>query len=110
MTTFSAGEQTHQAVLPQQPALESVGADTPGSRDETAHGHPATARGTGREHGRGETDGHSTGSRRRNAGTSASARETAEHRNGDVPPDDRTYCGGTGAQRVFVLSKDGHAL
>jgi hypothetical protein len=51
MTTFPVGEQTHQAVLPQRPALESVGADTPGSRDETAHGLPATARGTGVEHG-----------------------------------------------------------
>lgn len=49
MTTFPAGEQTHQAVLPQQPALESVRADIPGSRDETAHGQPATERGTGRE-------------------------------------------------------------
>ena len=110
MTTFPAGEQTHQAVLPQQPALESVGADTPGSRDETAHGHPATARGTGRKHGRGETDGRGTGPRRRHAETSASAMETAENRSGDVPTHGHAYTGGIGASRVFVLSKDGRPL
>lgn len=110
MTTFPPGEQTHQAVLPQQPALESVGADTPGSRDETAHGHPATARGTGRKHGRGETDGHGTRTRRRHAETNASAMETAENRSGDAPAHGHTYAGGIGASRVFVLSKDGQPL
>lgn len=110
MTTFPAGEQTHQAVLPQQPALESVGADTPGSRDETAHGHPVTARGTDREHGRGETDGRGTGPRRRHAETSASAMETAENGSGDVPTHGHTYAGGIGASRIFVLSKDGRPL
>ncbi|WP_351227012.1 RRXRR domain-containing protein [Streptomyces sp. NPDC002133] len=103
MTTFPAGEKTHQAVLPQQPALESVGADTPGSRDETAHGHPATAWGTGREHGRGETDGNSTTSRRRHA-------VQAEIGDGDVPTQGNTYEGGTGTSRVFVLDKHGHPL
>ncbi|MEU6416719.1 RRXRR domain-containing protein [Streptomyces spiralis] len=83
MTTFPAGEQTHQAVLPQQPALESVGADNPGSRDETAHGHPAAARGTGREHGRGETDGSGTGTRRRHAKNAATAAQAAEE--GSIP-------------------------
>ncbi|MFE1309030.1 RNA-guided endonuclease IscB [Streptomyces sp. NPDC058755] len=101
MTTFPAGEQTHQAVLPQQPALEPVRADTPGSRDETAHGHPATARGTGREHGRGETDGHGTRTRRRHAKRAAQTAQAAENGSGDAP---------TGASRVFVLSKDGHPL
>jgi 5-methylcytosine-specific restriction endonuclease McrA len=103
MTTFPLGEQTHRAVLPQQPALESVGADTPGSRDETAHGQPVTARGTGREHGRGETDGHSTEPRRRHAAQ-------AETRDGDVPMQGNAYHGGTGAGRVFVLAKDGQPL
>ncbi|MFF4271054.1 RNA-guided endonuclease IscB [Streptomyces sp. NPDC001536] len=102
MTTFPAGEQTHHAVLPQQLALEFVRADTPGSRDETAHGHPATARGTGREHGRGETDGHSTEARRRHA--------KAENRSGDAPTQDHSYTGGVGASRVFVLAKDGQPL
>ncbi|NNN35871.1 HNH endonuclease [Streptomyces sp. S3(2020)] len=102
MTTFPAGEQTHQAVLPQQLALESVGADTPGSRDETAHGHPAIARGTGREHGRGETDGHGTEARRRHA--------KAENGSGDAPTPDRSYTGGVGASRVFVLAKHGQPL
>ncbi|MFF5013732.1 RNA-guided endonuclease IscB [Streptomyces sp. NPDC001165] len=110
MTTFPVGEQTHLAVLPQQPALESVGADTPGSRDETAHGHPATVRGTGREHGRGETDGHGTGARRHHAKNAASAAEAAENRSGDAPTQDQSYTGGVGASRVFVLSKDGQPL
>ncbi|WP_200307199.1 RNA-guided endonuclease IscB [Streptomyces adelaidensis] len=110
MTTLPAGENTHQAVLPQQPALESVGADTPGSRDETAHGHPATARGTGGKHGRGETGGHSTTARRRHAKTTATAAETAENGDGDVPTHGDTYAGGVGAGRVFVLSKDSKPL
>ncbi|WP_330339274.1 RRXRR domain-containing protein [Streptomyces sp. NBC_00557] len=110
MTTFPAGEQTHQAVLPQQPALEPVSADTPGSRDETAYGHPATARGTGGKHGRGETDGHGTGTRRRHAKSAAQAAKAAENGNGDVPAGNELYTGGTGAGRVFVLSRDGHPL
>ncbi|MFD8304336.1 RNA-guided endonuclease IscB [Streptomyces sp. NPDC059690] len=110
MTTFPAGEQSHQAVLPQQPALESVRADTPGSRDETAHGHPATARGTGREHGRGETGGRRTETRRRHAEPAATAAEKAENGSGDAPSSDRPYAGGVGASRVFVLSKDGRPL
>lgn len=67
MTTFFTGEQTHQAVLPQQPALESAGADTPGSRDETAHGLPDPKPGTGVGHGRGETGAVRTRTRRRHA-------------------------------------------
>ena len=99
MTTFPAGRKTHQAVLPQQPALESARADTPGSRDETARGHFAETRGTGRGHGRGETDGSGTPARRRHA-------EQAENRGGDAPQA-RT---GSGSPRVFVLSKDGLPL
>lgn len=110
MTTFPAGEQTRQAVLPQQPALESVRADTPGSRDETAHGHPATARGTGREHGRGETGGRGTRPRRRHAKSAATAAEAAENGSGDASPHNPPYAGGTGASRVFVLSKEGDPL
>ncbi|GGS51000.1 RNA-guided endonuclease IscB [Streptomyces cinerochromogenes] len=110
MTTFPAGEQTHRAVLPQQPALESARADTPGSRDETAHGHPATARGTGGEHGRGEIDGYGTGTRRRHAKNVATAANTAENGSGDAPPHDRKSKAGTGNGRVFVLSRDGHPL
>ncbi|WP_141205569.1 RNA-guided endonuclease IscB [Streptomyces griseorubiginosus] len=110
MTTFPVGEQTHLAVLPQQPALESVGADTPGSRDETAHGHPAAVRGTGREHERGETGGLGTGVRRRHAETVAPAAEAAENGSGDAPAHDQSHAGGVGAGRVFVLSKDGRPL
>ncbi|MET7450642.1 RNA-guided endonuclease IscB [Streptomyces sp. NPDC005574] len=110
MTTFPAGEQTHQAVLPQQPALESVRADTPGSRDETAHGHPATRRSTGREHGRGETGGKGTSLRRRHAKSAATAAEAAENGSGDASARGPSYTGGTGAGRVFVLSRDGQPL
>ncbi|MFH8838664.1 RRXRR domain-containing protein [Streptomyces sp. NPDC017868] len=99
MTTFPAGRKTHQAVLPQQPALESASADTPGSRDETARGHLTETRGTGRGHGRGETDGRGTRARRRHA-------EQAENRGGDAPQA-RT---GSGSHRVFVLSRDGLPL
>lgn len=102
MTTFLAGEQTHQAVLPQQPALESASADTPGSRDETAHGLPATTPGTGVEHGRGETGAVRTGTRRRHARSAASAAETAETGSGDAPH--------LAASRVFVLAKGGEPL
>lgn len=102
MTTFLTGEQTHQAVLPQQPALESASADTPGSRDETAHGLPATVPGAGVEHGRGETGGVRTGTRRRHARSAASAAETAETGSGDAPRPT--------ASRVFVLAKEGEPL
>lgn len=110
MTTFPVGEQTHQAVLPQRPALESVGADTPGSRDETAHGLPATARGTVGEHGRGETDGRGTRARRRHAKSAATAARAAEDRSGDAPEHQQSYTGGVGASRVFVLARDGRPL
>lgn len=110
MTTFPAGEQTHQAVLPQQPALESVRADTPGSRNETAHGHPAIAWGTGREHGRGETGGHNTRARRRHTNRAATAAKAAENGSGDAPPQDQPYDGGVGVGRVFVLSREGQPL
>ncbi|MFJ9181080.1 RNA-guided endonuclease IscB [Streptomyces sp. NPDC102360] len=103
MATFPVGEQTHPGVLPQRRALESVGADNPGSRDETAHGHPAVPRrDTGREHGRGETDGHGTQARRRHA-------DQAETGSGDAPTP-QNYEGGYGAGRVFVLAKDGQPL
>ncbi|MFF4168732.1 RNA-guided endonuclease IscB [Streptomyces sp. NPDC001744] len=104
MTTFPAGRKTHQAVLPQQPALESASADTPGSRDETARGPLASARETGREHGRGEPGEPGTRARRRHA-------EQAENRGGDAP---RTQtppaCVRSGSHRVFVLSRDGLPL
>ncbi|MDT0572261.1 RRXRR domain-containing protein [Streptomyces sp. DSM 3412] len=110
MATSPVGAKTHQAVLPQQPALESVGADTPGSRDETAHGHPAIERGTGGTHGRGETGGPSTRVRRRHAKATAPAVAEAANGDGDVPTGCDTYAGGIGAARVFVLSKDGKPL
>src|SRR5690625_5206510 len=60
MATFRTGQQTHQAVLPQRPALESVPADTPRIGNETGHGHRSKAV-PGAEHGRGETTSTSPG-------------------------------------------------
>lgn len=60
MATFRTGLQTHQAVLPQQLALESVPADTPRIGNETGHGHRSRAV-SGVEHGRGETTSTSPG-------------------------------------------------
>ncbi|MFI7405876.1 RNA-guided endonuclease IscB [Streptomyces sp. NPDC049541] len=55
VTTFQVSEKTHQAVLPQRPALESTAADNSGSRDETGCGPSSRKRGgAGLEHGRGE--------------------------------------------------------
>lgn len=109
MTTFPAGEHTHRAVLPQQPALEPARADTLRSKDETAHGLPATARGTGGEHGRGETDGYRADPRRRHVELGAAVAESTENGSGDAPTD-HTYTGGVGASRVFVLAKGGEPL
>ncbi|MET8470218.1 RNA-guided endonuclease IscB [Streptomyces sp. NPDC006422] len=102
MATFPAGEQTHPGVLPQRRALEPVGADNPGNRDETAHGPSVPARSTGREHGRGETDGHGAQARRRHA-------EQAETGSGDAPTPQH-HKTGHGAARVLVLAKDGRPL
>lgn len=60
MATFRTGQKTHQAVLPQRPALESVPADTPRIGNETGHGHRSKAV-PGAEHGRGETTSTSPG-------------------------------------------------
>lgn len=54
MATFRAGQKTHQAVLPQQPALESESADTPRIGHETGPG-PRPAAEPGADHVRGET-------------------------------------------------------
>ncbi len=63
MSTFHASEKTHQAVLPQRPALEPVPADNPGVG--TKRGMDAGLPATGVEHGRGETgDGLTYPSRR----------------------------------------------
>jgi 5-methylcytosine-specific restriction endonuclease McrA len=93
MTTFPVSEKTHQAVLPQRLALESVRADNPGGGDETAHRLPA-APGTGVKHGRGEIEQTRTRSARRHP-EGASAPEGA---NREVHP------------AVFVLDKHGHPL
>jgi hypothetical protein len=59
MATFRAGQQTHQAVLPQRPALESAPADTPRIGNETGRGRHTSGVVPGAEHGRGETTGGS---------------------------------------------------
>ncbi|WP_232832986.1 RNA-guided endonuclease IscB [Nocardiopsis sp. TNDT3] len=58
LATFHTGEKTHQAVLPQRPALESASADIPRNGNETGRGsHVRGAPGV--EHVRGETTGGS---------------------------------------------------
>ncbi|MFE1954166.1 RNA-guided endonuclease IscB [Streptomyces sp. NPDC059524] len=111
MTTFTAGEQTHPGVLPQRRALESVGADNPGSRDETAHGRPGAARDAGREHGRGETGGSGSEPRRRHTGPSVAAAtgEPVANGGGDAP---ETTPGSwkPSTSRVFVHDRHGQPL
>lgn len=63
MSTLHSGQETHQGVLPQRPALESASADNPGA--ETKRGADTAEAVTGMRHGRGE------------------------HRSGVRPPDDR---------------------
>lgn len=52
MPTLHSGEKTHQGVLPQRPALESVPADNPGVG--TKRGADTASAVTGVQHGRGE--------------------------------------------------------
>jgi 5-methylcytosine-specific restriction endonuclease McrA len=54
MSTFSIGEKTHQAVLPQRPALELAAADNPGVGTKRAVSAAPSGVAAGREHGRGE--------------------------------------------------------
>lgn len=122
MTTLPVGEQTHPDVLPQRQALESVGADNPGNRNETAHGLPAVRRpGTGGGHGRGET--WSGGTRRagRHARTVTAVAGRAATGSGNAPSagedDDRSgradgsFCRSRGGDpRVFVLDRLGKPL
>ncbi|MEB8336296.1 RNA-guided endonuclease IscB [Streptomyces endophyticus] len=92
MVPFSSSEKTHPSVLPQRRALESVAADTPGSRHETGHGLSASEPGTGAEHGRGETLGGSPAAERVTANLSVGEKARERH------------------PAVFVLDKRGHAL
>ncbi|GAB2491379.1 hypothetical protein GCM10026982_14650 [Nocardiopsis aegyptia] len=60
MATLRTGRKTHQALLPQRPALESAPADTRRISDETGRGHHTRVV-PGAEHGRGETGAVSPG-------------------------------------------------
>jgi len=106
MSKFHVSEKTHQAVLPQRPALESVEADNPGvgTKRATDAGSPAT----GVEHGRGEIGGGLTCPPRRH---SPKVDEPTEAKNkglaapavdGAVP---RPVAG-----RVFALDRHGAPL
>ena len=55
MATLRTGRKTHQAVLPQRPALESAPAVTPRIGNETGRGHHTGGVVPGAGHGRGET-------------------------------------------------------
>ncbi|MEV5830243.1 RRXRR domain-containing protein [Spirillospora sp. NPDC052242] len=94
LATFRAGRQTHPSVLPQQAALESASADTPGNRDETRRGRRTAAPGT--DHGRGETAAASPGGR---------DVTPAPHGGGEKGREVRTR-----QPAVFVLDKDGRPL
>jgi 5-methylcytosine-specific restriction endonuclease McrA len=93
MTTFPVSEQTHQVVLPQRLALDSVGADNPGGGDETAHRPPAMP-GTGMEHGRGEIG-------------SGGTRLNRRHPEGASVPEG---AGSSAHPAVFVLDRHGQPL
>ena len=54
MSTFLLGVKTHQAVLPQRPALELTAADNPGVGTKRAVSAAPSGAATVREHGRGE--------------------------------------------------------
>lgn len=108
MTTFQVSERTHQAVLPQQPALESVTADTPGSRDETGCGRSMRKTGAaGLEHGRGEMRESDlrTLARHPEAVASAAAEGGKAAGNGSA-----TQAAGPGAAFVAVLDRSGVPL
>ncbi len=55
MSTFLTGEKTHQAVLPQRPALELTSADKAGVAPKRGVSAATPVAATGQEHGRGET-------------------------------------------------------
>ena len=101
--TLHASEETHQAVLPQRPALEPVPVDNPGvgTKRGTGAGLPAT----GVQHGRGETEQAHLPVRRH----LPKADGPAEAENGGlVAP----TCAATKpvAARVFVLDRHGNPV
>jgi hypothetical protein len=118
MTTFSSREQTHPAVPPQRRALEPTAADTPGSRNETGRGLPATRPGSDTEHGREETPGSGTRPVGRHPEQAVLPACEGANRSGDAPlntPDpvlsrNAPLPCGTGGQRVFVLDRHGEPL
>lgn len=91
MATFHAGQKTHQAVLPQQLALELDPADNPGIRDETGAEHRTAVPGAG--HVREETSGSSP---------TAWGVTPAPSRAGETGRESHPY--------VFVLDKHGNPL
>ncbi|MGW2748433.1 RNA-guided endonuclease IscB [Streptomyces sp. NPDC001450] len=92
LATFRAGQKIHQAVLPQQLALEFESADNLGIRDETGL-EAATTADPSTGHGREETCG----------GSPAAARVTpAPSEAGEQGRESHPY--------VFVLDKHGHPL
>ncbi len=96
MSTLRVGPQTHQGMLPQSPALESVPADKLRGEHETGHGRgrelaPAT------QHGRGETPQTGTTSAGRNR---PSAQAQGQESREALPVPQRAE-----QPRVFVLDK-----
>ncbi|MHA3723845.1 RNA-guided endonuclease IscB [Leucobacter sp. HY1910] len=98
MTTLNVREQTHQRVLPQLSALESVSADK--ERVSTKRGIDAGVPAAGVQHGRGETGTRQTVSASRAASTGAA------QPGGGNPATPRNNL----AARVFVLDRHGQPL
>lgn len=108
MTTFQVSEKTHQAVLPQRPALESVAADNPGSRDETGYGPSGRQHGgTVLEHGRGEMRESDLQAPARHLEAAAPAAERVQAAGNGGTQQHRV---GSGAAHVAVLDRHGIPL
>lgn len=102
-------EQTHQAVLPQRPALEPAPADNPGAGTKRGAG-PVPIQDTGAHHGRGETAASAA------ASPGEGSHPTPERGSDPASHEHPTAEGGTSAvphraaARVLVLDRRGRPL
>ena len=105
MTTLeSASEKTHQAVLPQRPALESASADNPGVGTKRGVDARRQRRATGGQHGRGETAKGLTYPSQRHLSKADEPAETEQALTGHLAAPKPVVA------RVFVLDHDGRPL
>ena len=104
MATLHTSEKTHQAVLPQRPALESASADNPGVGTKRGADARRSRRATGVQHGRGETAKRLTFSSQRHPSKADEPAETEKARKGQLAAPKSV------AGRVFVLDLNGTPL